>query len=242
MSPSASGVRCSGVGVQLSPSGGTTASSGSSGLIGLDAILGGVTMADFQGTLPSVVLRSLESGSRTRVVAKPTLRGAEGTRLTANLDDEVPVPSTTFQPVAAGTVATAPMTSFTYKSVGINIAATPRVTYDDDIIIDLEVESSTTGRTVNVAGQDLPSFATRKVRTSMRLRNGESTLLAGLIHDDDRRALAGIPGSTRVPVIRRLFAANESRIVQTEMVMAVTPHIIRTRALTKRNLVPVVVR
>ena len=82
-------------------------------------------------------------------------------------------------PLVAGGTAMNPMTSFTYRSVGVNVAVTPRVTYDGDIILDLEVESSTKGSDVNIAGQNLPSFGSRKVTTRMRLRDGESNLLAG---------------------------------------------------------------
>lgn len=230
------------IGVQYSPNRGGTGAPDPGGLISLDTLLEGVTSADFMGTVPSVVVRFLESDSRTRLLAKPSLRGAEGTKLSANFGDEIPVPSTTFQAVASSAGSANPMTSFTYKSVGINIEVTPRVTYDDDIVLDLLVESSTSGRNVNIAGQELPSFGSRKVRTTMRLRDGESSLLAGLLHDDDRRAIAGIPGSLHVPVVRRLFAANEKGVLQTEIVMLLTPRIIRTRAITERNLAPVVIR
>ena len=61
---------------------------------------------------------------------------------------------------------------------------TPRVTFDGDVILELSVESSTLGADVNIAGQNLPSFGTRKVETKIRLRDGESTLLAGLLRED----------------------------------------------------------
>jgi general secretion pathway protein D len=219
---------------------GTTPAAGSSvanaGQFNLNSIVHGVNTSDFYLTVPSAVVKFLESDSRTKLVAKPSLRGAEGSKLTANLGDEIPVPSTTFQPLVAGGTAINPMTSYQYRPVGVNVAVTPRVTYDGDIILELEVESSTKGSDVNVAGTNLPSFGTRKVSTKMRLRDGESNLLAGLLRDDERKSLTGFPGGIHVPVIKQLFSANDNQISQTDIVMLLTPHIIRTQAITERNL------
>ncbi len=239
------------IGVQFSPEAppgqltnpgapGTTPAAGSSvantGQFNLNSIVHGINTSDFYLTVPSAVIKFLESDSRTKLVAKPSLRGAEGTKLVANLGDEIPVPSTTFQPLVAGGTAINPMTSYQYRSVGVNVSVTPRVTYDGDIILDLEVESSTKGSDVNVAGTNLPSFGSRKVATRMRLRDGESNLLAGLLRDDERKSLTGFPGGIHVPVVKQLFSANDNQISQTDIVMLLTPHIIRTQALTERNL------
>ncbi len=239
------------IGVQFSPeappgggavsggtSGGTSGSAAvqGSGAFNLNSIVHGINTSDFYVTVPSAVIKFLESDSKTKLVAKPSLRGAEGTKLTANLGDDIPVPSTTFQPLISGGTAINPMTSYQYRAVGVNVSVTPRVTYDGDIILDLEVESSTKGSDVNVAGQNLPSFGTRKVTTRMRLRDGESNLLAGLLRDDERKSLTGFPGGIHVPIIKQLFSANDTQISQTDIVMLLTPHIIRTQGLTERNL------
>ena len=70
---------------------------------------------------------------------------------------------------------------------------TPRVTYEGEIILELSVESSARGQDTNIAGQNLPSFLSRKVVTKLRLRDGESNLLAGLLREDERRSLRGFP-------------------------------------------------
>ncbi len=215
---------------------GGTATVATTGLTNLNTLVHGVSTTDFYVALPQAVVKFLESDSKTKLVAKPSLRGAEGTKITANLGDEIPVPSTSFMPLVAGGTAMNPMTSFTYKQVGVNVAVTPRVTYDGDIIVDLEVESSTKGSDVNIGGQNLPAFGSRKVVTRMRLRDGESNLLAGLLRDDERKSLMGFPGGIHVPLIKQLFSANDEQISQTDIVMLLTPHIIRTQALTERNL------
>ena len=101
-----------------------------------------------------------------------------------------------------GSVATQPISSFNYRPVGVNVIMTPRVTFDNDIVLELSVESSTLGADVNIAGQNLPSFGTRKVETKIRLRDGESTLLAGLLREDERRAIKGVIGLIHVPGLR----------------------------------------
>jgi general secretion pathway protein D len=213
-----------------------TATVATTGFTNLNSLAHGVNMTDFYVALPSAVIKFLESDSKTKLIAKPSLRGAEGTTLTANLGDQIPVPSTSFMPLVAGGTAMNPMTSFTYKDVGVNVSVTPRVTYDGDIILDLEVESSTKGSDVNIGGQNLPAFGSRKVKTRMRLRDGESNLLAGLLRDDERKSLTGFPGGIHVPVIKQLFSGNDEQISQTDIVMLLTPHIIRTQALTEKNL------
>ena len=70
---------------------------------------------------------------------------------------------------------------------------TPRVTYDGDIVLDLTLENSARGGDVNIAGQSLPAFSSRKVTTRLRLRDGESNLLAGLLREDERRSLQRLP-------------------------------------------------
>ncbi len=227
------------IGLQFSPEGApSTSSTGttSSGQFNLNTIVHGINTADFYASVPQAVVKFLESDSQTKLIAKPSLRGAEGKKLTANLGDQIPVPSTTFVPLMTGGTTMNPLTSFSYKDVGVNVEVTPRVTLEGDIILELTVESSTKGTDVNVAGQNLPSFGSRKVSTTMRLRDGESNLLAGLLRDDERKSLAGFPGGIHVPIIKDLFSANESQVSQTDIVMLLTPHIVRSQGITERNL------
>src|SRR6185436_13733096 len=132
-----------------------------------------------------------------------------------------------------------PLTSFNYKPVGVNIQVTPRVTFEGDIILDLTVENSTRGQDVTIAGQTLPSFGSRKITTRLRLRDGEANLLAGLLREEERRVLRGIPGLLRLPVLRSLFASNDNEIRQTDIVMLLTPRIVRTQELTVQDVSPI---
>src|SRR4029453_12215152 len=117
-----------------------------------NTITRGISANDFYLAVPSAVIRFLENDSETRIIAKPQLRGAEGAPLELNLGENIPVPSTTFTPVAAGGANSQPLTSFNYRSVGVNVKMTSKVTYEGDIRMELFVESSTLGAGVVIAG------------------------------------------------------------------------------------------
>jgi general secretion pathway protein D len=205
----------------------------------LNTISRGVSTSDFYLAVPTAFVRFLESDTNTKIVAKPQLRGIEGAKLTLNLGDEIPVVSTSYTPIATGGVGVNPLNSFQLKPVGINVEISPRVTLEGDVVIDLSVESSSRGADVNVAGTNYPSFGSRKVTTRLRLRDGESNLLAGLLREDQRRALSGFPGAIRVPILQQLFSSNEQEIKQTDIVMLLTPHIVRTPGITEDDLKPI---
>lgn len=199
----------------------------------------GISTNDLYLTVPTAVVRFLESDANTRLIAKPNLRGQEGATLTLNLGDEIPIPTTTFGSAAGGGLATIPISQFTYRPVGVNMTIKPDVTYEGEIVLELTVESSGQGPNINVAGQALPSFTSRKVQTTLRLRDGESNLLAGLLREDERRSLHGLPGLLRVPILRELFSSNNARIETSDIVMLLTPRIVRTQEITVDDLRPI---
>ena len=198
----------------------------------LNTISQGVSTADFYMAVPAAVLNFLETDSRTKVLAKPQLRGTEGQKVQLNLGEDVPIPSTTFTPLATGGAAANPLTSFGYRTIGIIVEMTPRVTYEGEVVLDLSVENSARGTDVVIAGQSLPAFLSRKVTTRLRLRDGEPNLLAGLLREDERKSLSGFPGLLRMPVIQSLFGNNDMAVRQTDIVMLLTPRIVRTHELT----------
>jgi general secretion pathway protein D len=190
--------------------------------------------------VPTAIVKALESDSQTKVVAKPQLRGAEGNKLTLNLGDEIPIVTTSYTPIATGGAGVNPLNSFQLKPVGINLDVTPlRVTLEGDILLDLNLESSSRKEDVNVAGTNYPSFGSRKVGTRLRLRDGESNLLAGLLREDERKSLKGFPGAIHVPILKQLFSSNDEEIFQTDIVMLLTPHIIRAPEITDADLHPI---
>ena len=218
---------------------GAASQGAASSAFNLNTISRGVSIADFYMAVPAAVVNFLQQDTDTRLIAQPQLRGQEGTELTLNLGQEIPVPITAFTPIAAGGASFNPLTSYTYRPIGVILNMTPRVTYENEIILDLEVENSTLGPSILVAGQSLPTFGTRNVTTRLRLRDGESNLLAGLLREQDRQTLKGFPGLMRLPVLRQLFSSTDRSVQNTDIVMLLTPRIVRGHELTQQVVSPV---
>ena len=185
--------------------------------------------------LPGLYYRLLKTDGASRTLANPHLRTSDGVASSARFGDDVPVPSVTFAPIATGGVNQQPITSFTYRTIGVNIEITPRLHHDDDISLRLKLEIS------NLSGtgyNNLPTFGTRFIETTIRLRDGETNLLAGLIRDDERTTLDGLPGLSDLPVVGRLFGHTKKETKQTDVVLMLTPHIVRVLDLTIDDLRP----
>jgi len=185
--------------------------------------------------LPALYYRLLKSDSNTRTLANPQLRTSEGIAAQARFGEQVPVPVTTFAPIATGGVQQQPITSFQYQNIGVNIDITPRTHHDDDVSLALKVVVTSLSGT-GFGG--LPTFGNREITTAIRLRDGETNLLAGLIRDDERTVLDGVPGLSDLPVVGRLFAHNHKETTQTDVVLTLTPHIIRVLDLNQDDLRP----
>jgi general secretion pathway protein D len=207
----------------------------SSGTISLGA-LKNLTSSDllFSG-LPTLYYRLLKSDTNTRILANPQLRTADGMPAHAGFGQQVPVPVTTFAPIATGGTPQQPITSFNYQNIGVNIDITPRTHHDDDVSLTLKIGVT------SISGSGfggLPTFGNREVSTIIRLRDGETNMLAGLIRDDERRSLDGIPGLSDIPLLGRLFAHNQKTTEQSDIILTLTPHIIRVLDLTEADLRP----
>jgi general secretion pathway protein D len=229
------------LGFAMSPESRPESIAGDSAPFNVNTISQGVSTADFYMTVPSALIRLLETDEHTRILARPQLRGQERAPLSLNLGEDIPVPQTTFAAQAAGGLASVPTTSFTYRTVGIVLTITPAVSFDGEIILDVVVESSSQSQNIIVNGQSLPSFGTRKAQTKLRMRDGESNLLAGLIKEEDRRTDQGFPGLNRIPFLRSIFGGSRTTVGSSDIVMIITPRILRSQELTPADLAPMYV-
>jgi len=183
--------------------------------------------------VPALYYKLLKNNANTRVLANPQLRTAEGLPAQAKFGERVPVPTVTFAPIATGGVNQQPITSYTYENIGVNIDITPRLHHNDEVSLNIKLEVS------NLSGtgfNNLPTFGERSISTTIRLKDGETNLLAGLIRDDERRSLSGVPGLTDLPIVGRLFASNHRDSTQTDIVLMITPRIVRVLDLTEADL------
>ena len=154
--------------------------------------------SSYQVSLPSAVVQLLESDADTKILAQPRLRGLADEEIKTVIGQKIPIPQTTFTPIAAGGVNQQPVTSFTYQDVGFDIKLKPKIHVEGEVTLEIELKVSA------LAGSgyaDIPIIATREVKNVIRLRDGESNLLGGLLRDEERKSLTGIAGLKDIPLL-----------------------------------------
>ena len=193
-----------------------------------------LTQADILlANLPALYYRLLKSDANTRVLANPQLRTAEGIPAQARFGERIPVPVTTFTPIATGGTPQQPIVSYNYENIGVNIDITPRTHHDADVTLALKVEVQAISGT---GFNGLPTFANRQVNTEIRLRDGETNMLAGLIRDDERKLMEGIPGLSSLPVLGKIFTHTQTETTQSDIILTLTPHIVRVLDVDENDL------
>ena len=199
-----------------------------------------VDSSDFVLNFPTgASFRLFKSKSEARLISSPRLRASEGQPAELRLGSEVPIPVTSFvSQFGTGGVPSTPVTSFQYRNIGINVSITPKVFVDGEIELQISLETSTQLDTRVIAGIELPVFGTRNVNTTVRLRDGETNLIGGLIQQQDIRSVAGLPGLVDIPLLSRLFANNDEESSSNDIVFSVTPHIVRAPRVTEMDLAP----
>lgn len=186
----------------------------------------------FISNFPQATLKLLKQSSDTKVLASLPLRSVTGETGRVRFGRQVPVPQTTFAPIATGGVNQQPITSFIYRDVGINIDVTPRVHRDGDVTMELIIESS------SIAGTgfgQLPEFTTSRVEKTIRMREGETGIIAGLIRDEELTSQSGLPVLSQIPVLGKIFSDNNTTIREADVVIALSPHIIRDLKITPED-------
>ena len=190
---------------------------------------------NYQISLPLAFIKFLESDSDTKIIAQPRLRGMQDEEIRYLVGEKVPIPRTTFTPIAAGGVSQQPITSFEYQDVGIELVVTPKIHFENEVTLEIEIKITSLG---GVGYADIPIISTREVKNVIRLKNGETNFLAGLLRDEERMSLKGIPGLKSIPLLGSLFSSTQQTVTQTDVILTLTPYIIRTLPLDERDIEP----
>ncbi len=201
-------------------------------------LLSSINLADFVVSVPAQLFaRFFQSDAITKILASPRLRAAEGKKANLKIGREVPVPVTTFQATQTGGGTFTPATSFQYRNVGVNLDITPRVAASGDITLELNAEFSLLGQTTQIAGSgDLPTFLTRSVSGTLRIRDGETSLIGGLLQQSETDSFSGILGLQSIPIVNKLFTDRSKTTAESEILISLTPHIVRAPKLTEADL------
>ncbi len=184
--------------------------------------------------LPTVTatLRAMESAGVVRTLAEPNLTAISGEAATFIVGGEFPFPTgVTCQTTAAGSVGQcAP--SIAFKKFGISLNFTPVVLTEGKISLRVmtEVSEISTDNSINISGVSVPSVKTRRAETTLEIPSGGSLAMAGLIQEQTKQAVNGMPGVDQIPVLGQLFRSQDYVNNQTELMVIVTPYVVRAVA------------
>ena len=198
-------------------------------------------LGDLTFTIPTVTFNFIKDNTDAEVLAKPQLRIAEGEKAQLVIGDRVPIPVTTINTQqAVGQQGVVPITSFQYQDIGIKMDMEPRVHHNKEVSLKLTIEVSQQNGSVTAAdGSAQPIIATRTITSSIRLKDGETNFLAGLIRKDRSNTKSSIPILGDLPLIGHLFTHTTTDDKRTDLYLTLTPHIIRSPQITEEDLTPI---
>jgi pilus assembly protein CpaC len=186
------------------------------------------------GATPSVqaTLRAMESAGLVRTLAEPNLTAISGESATFIAGGEFPIPTgITCQTTSAGAVGQcAP--SIQYKKFGISLNFTPIVLTEGRISLRVmtEVSEVSNDNSLTISGLTVPSIKTRRAETTLEIPSGGAMAMAGLIQDQTKQAINGLPGAAQLPILGSLFRSRDFINSQTELMVLVTPFVVRAVA------------
>jgi general secretion pathway protein D len=221
----------------------TTSTTGSTPLqIGLNS-LKSLGTADYSLTLPGAEAEAILTDNRTKIIQDPEVRVSDGEKATLTIGNRVPIATGSFQAgvgvgVGGGAGVVNPLvnTQFQYIDVGVKVDVTPRVHPDGDVSMKVSVEVSQITGSSNIGGINQPVIKQTKIEHDIRLKNGEVSVLGGLIERTDTKNINGLPGLADIPLARYLFSQEDKEIEEDEVLIVLTPQILRFPSITADNL------
>ena len=187
-------------------------------------------------TLPSVVVDFMKQDADAKTLANPKIRVLDNKSAKVSIGNKFPVllSTSTFSPTGTatgGTVSaagTSISTSVEYKDIGIKIGVEPNIHLNNDVTLKLTLTVSSLGNQVSLGnGTTQYEFGERNAETVLNIRDGETVVIGGLIGDQERTSVTKIPGLGDIPVLGKLFSDTSKSKVTTDLVMTITPHIVR---------------
>ena len=200
---------------------------------------------DYSLTLPNATATALLTDSQTKIIDDPQIRMVDGQDAKLRIGDRVPVATGSFQAgvgvgaTGAGGSIVNPLvnTQFQYLDVGVIVDVTPRIHSDNrEVSLKLSVEVSSVTGQQNIGGINQPVISTRKIEHDVRLQDGEVNILGGLIERTNTRSISGWPGFSDIPFLRYFTSQENVESEEQEVLIVVTPHIIRIPNITAENL------
>jgi pilus assembly protein CpaC len=194
------------------------------------------TITGSLGATPSVqaTLRAMESAGVVRTLAEPNLTAISGESATFISGGEFPIPTgVTCQTSTSGAIGNCVQT-VSFKKFGISLNFTPVVLTEGRIslrvmteVSEISTENSLQG---GAGGTTIPSIKTRRAETTLEIPSGGAMAMAGLIQEQTKQAINGLPGLAQLPILGSLFRSRDYVNSQTELMVLVTPYVVRAVA------------
>ncbi|MBI3350639.1 MAG: general secretion pathway protein GspD [Burkholderiales bacterium] len=182
---------------------------------------------------PAVIANIRGTAGNSNILANPKIRVRSRDKAKVHIGQKLPVFTTTTNFTGSTSVAA----SVSYLDIGLKLDVEPTIQLDNDVVIKVGLEVSNLIRQVTgPGGTTAYEIGTRNTSTVLRLADGETQVLAGLINDEDRKSAVGIPGLSRIPVLGRLFGTQTDTRNKTEVVLLITPRVVRNLAVPDASL------
>ena len=189
--------------------------------------LGKIGSGNFSITIPSSSLDAVYKRTHARVLQNPSIRAADGKQARLRIGQKRPVAQGSFQPTFAGNTGGTPVVNFTTIDIGVNLDMTPRVLLNRDIAMTISIQVSATAGSVSFSGLEYPILTNREIQHDIRLKEGESSVIGGIITDSDNITVSGVAGLSKIPLLRYLFSTESKNRTEAEIIIVITPHIVR---------------
>ena len=215
---------------------GTTTTSSTSSLNFND--LQHLNSTNYAVTIDSVKAVALFSDADTKIMQNPKIRATDNEKATLTIADKIPIATGSFgTPLGVGTAvgAVGVNTQFTYTDVGVKMELTPRVHPDGQVTLKISMEISNLNGSQTIGGITQPIISTRKVEHTIRLADGETNLLGGILEQQDTSTTGGTPFLGQIPILKYLFTSTQKEHITNELVFLLVPHIVRSQELSDMN-------
>jgi general secretion pathway protein D len=216
---------------------GTTTTTSSGSLLNFND-LQHLNSTNYAVTIDSLKAVALFSDADTRIMQNPKIRATDNEKATLTIADKIPIATGSFgTPLGVGTAvgAVGVNTQFAYTDVGVKMEITPRVHPDGQVTLKTSMEISNLNGSQTIGGITQPIISTRKVEHTIRLMDGETNLLGGILEVDDSITTSGTPFLGQIPILKYLFSSTEKKRTTSELVFLLVPHIVRSQELSDLN-------
>ncbi len=202
--------------------------------------LANLSANNFAVSVTGGTVDALLTDADTRILQNPRVRATDGQKATLKMGTRVPIATGSYNAgVSTGIASIGVQTQFTYIDVGVNVDMTPTVHYDRQITLKMKLEVSAVQSNVTISNVTEPIIGQNIVEQTIQLREGEPSILAGMVQKQDVKTLSGTPGLGEIPIIKYFFASQNKEAQQSEIVFLLIPHIVRESVLTRMNTRPI---